>query len=84
MIDMASDLERVRQFVTSNFYIADGTELDDTTPLIEAGILDSTGVLELVTFIEDAFGIAVGDEELVPANFGSIHSLCAFIARRRG
>ncbi|HTR56293.1 MAG TPA: acyl carrier protein [Kofleriaceae bacterium] len=84
MIDSASDHERVRQFVTSNFYVPDGAKLDDTTPLIEAGILDSTGVLELVTFIESTFGIQVGDEELVPANFGSIQALCTFIGRKRG
>jgi acyl carrier protein len=83
MIDATSDKDRVRQFVTSNFYVTDAAALDDTTSFLDAGILDSTGVLELVAFVETAFGISVTDEELIPANFGSIKSLCAFIGRKR-
>jgi len=76
------EAQRLRQFVASNFYVP-GT-LDDSMSFLQHGILDSTGVLELVTFVEDEFGIAVADDELVPANFDSIAALSAFITRKRG
>jgi len=74
----------LREFVTKNFYIPPGTALDDTTSFLERGIIDSTGVLELVTFLEGHFGISVADDELVPANFDSLGALAAFIDRKRG
>ncbi len=74
----------LRQFVTSNFYVSDELVLDDTTSFLDQGILDSTGVLELVTFVEGKFGIAVQDDELVPANFDSLAALSAYVERKRG
>jgi acyl carrier protein len=74
---------QLREFVMTNFYIPAGTPLDDTTSFLDQGILDSTGVLELVTFIEGRFGIAVRDEELVPSNFDSLAALAAFVERKR-
>jgi acyl carrier protein len=73
----------LREFVTKNFYIPPGIPLHDTTSFLEQGILDSTGVLELVTFVEGRFGIAVRDEELVPSNFDSLAALAAFVERKR-
>ncbi len=73
----------LRQFVTSNFYVSDELVLDDTTSFLDQGILDSTGVLELVTFVEGKFGIAVQDDELVPANFDSLAALSAYVERKR-
>lgn len=75
---------QLRAFVVANFYVPSGTPLDDTTSFLEQGILDSTGVLELVTFVEGRFGIAVSDEELVPQNFDSLAALAAFVERKRG
>jgi acyl carrier protein len=76
--------QRIREFVSENFYVPDRQALDETTSFLRHGILDSTGVLELVTFVETEFGIAVAEEELVPENFDSIAALCAFISRKRG
>jgi len=73
----------LREFVIANFYVPPGMPLDETTSFLEQGIIDSTGVLELVTFIEDHFGIAVSDEDLVPANFDSLRALAAFVERMR-
>ena len=74
---------QLREFVTSNFYVPSTLPLDDTSSLLAQGIIDSTGVLELVSFVEDRFGISVQDEELVPANFDSLAALCAYVERKR-
>ena len=73
----------LREFVVANFYIPPGMRLDESTSFLEQGIIDSTGVLELVTFIEDRFGVAIRDEDLVPENFDSLGALAAFVDRMR-
>ena len=60
------------------------TPLADSQSLLEAGIVDSTGVLELVTFLESGFGIAVADAEIVPENLDSIGAIVAYVTRKRG
>jgi acyl carrier protein len=84
MIDPIPDTERLRAFIAANFYIPAGQRLDETTSFLAQGIIDSTGVLELVTFVEQEFGIAIGDDELVPSNFDSIAALSEFIRKKRG
>jgi acyl carrier protein len=56
----------------------------DDDSFLENGIIDSTGILELIGFIEEEFGIEVRDEDLVPDNFDSISRLCRYIAARNG
>ena len=73
---------RLREFVTTNFYIPADVKLDETTSFLERGIIDSTGVLELVSFVESSFGISVDDTELVPENFDSLAALSTFIGRK--
>jgi acyl carrier protein len=75
--------ERLRTFIAANFYIPSGQALDENTSFLEQGIIDSTGVLEIVTFVESEFGIAVSDEELLPANFDSLAALSTFIVRKQ-
>jgi acyl carrier protein len=74
---------RLREFVTTNFYIPPDLKLDDSTSFLDRGIIDSTGVLELVTFVESNFGIKIADDELVPANFDSLGALATFVERKR-
>tara|TARA_R110002072_G_scaffold145460_1_gene292025 strand:- start:183631 stop:183888 length:258 start_codon:yes stop_codon:yes gene_type:complete len=70
----------VREFVTDNFLFGrTNVSLDGDDSLLEEGLIDSTGVLELVTFIEDKFDVTVEDEELVPDNLDSINRLITFI-----
>jgi acyl carrier protein len=76
--------ERLREFVTTNFYVPADLELEDTTSFLDRGILDSTGVIELVAFVENQFGISVSDDELVPAHFDSLGALAGFIEKKRG
>jgi acyl carrier protein len=82
---MSDDVrKRLREFVAKNFYLADPASFDDKTSFLDRGIIDSTGVLELVTFVEDEYGFAVDDEDMVPANFDSIDALVAFVGRKKG
>jgi acyl carrier protein len=76
-------LARVRAFVASNFYLPDPAALADDASLLDHGVIDSTGVLELVTFVEDTFAIAVADDDMVPANFDSLAAIAAFVARKQ-
>jgi acyl carrier protein len=78
------DTTRLRAFITSNFYIPKDQPLDDTTSFLQHGILDSTGVLELVAFVEREYGITVTDQELLPTNFDSLAALAAYIRKKQG
>lgn len=76
--------ETLRQFITTNFYVPDPSALGDETSLLDQGIIDSTGVLELTAFLESKFGIQVADDELVPENLDSIAALVAYVGRKSG
>jgi acyl carrier protein len=76
--------EQVRAFVTSNFYVADPTSLVDGASLLDRGIIDSTGVLEVIFFIEENFGITVEDSEMLPENLDSIERIANFISSKKG
>jgi acyl carrier protein len=72
-------LESLKEFIIDNFLFGDGVNLTIDTPLFEKGIIDSTGVLELVSFIEDNFKVTVTDEELIQDNFSSLKSIEIFL-----
>ncbi|WP_336813292.1 acyl carrier protein [Bosea sp. MMO-172] len=75
--------DAVKAFVIENFLFGDTSNpLADTDSLIENGIIDSTGVLELVAFIEDRYGITVADADIMPANLDSLARITAFIASK--
>lgn len=75
--------ERIRHFIVENFYVAEETPFDDDTSLIGSGIVDSTGVLEVVAFLEQEVGIKVPDRDIVPANLDSVARIAAYAARAR-
>lgn len=75
--------EQVRAFVTTNFYVANPTALDNNASLLDQGIIDSTGVLEVIFFIEENFGITVEDSEMLPENLDSIDRIASFVARKK-
>jgi acyl carrier protein len=78
------DLQCIKSFVLKNFlFTDDANALSDSTSLIGEGIIDSTGILELVSYLEESFGIKVADEEMTPANFDSIQNIAAFVGRKR-
>jgi acyl carrier protein len=75
--------QRVRQFVLENFYVSDPAELADDSPLVTTGVVDSTGMLETMAFVETEFGIRIRDDETIPENLESIGRIAAFVARKR-
>ncbi len=70
---------KVREFVVENFLFGDGEALKYDTSFMEEGIIDSTGILELVFFIEETFGFSVEDDELIPENMDSLQNIARFI-----
>jgi acyl carrier protein len=77
--------EEIKGFIAQNFlFTSDAAALRDADSLLEKGIVDSTGILELVTHIEEKYGIKVLDQEMLPANLDSVDAIAGFIARKRG
>ena len=75
---------QIRQFIAENFLFSDnGFNLGDDVSFLDEGIIDSTGTLELVLFVEDTFSFEVGDDEIEPDNFDSVNKLAAYIARKQ-
>lgn len=74
--------EQIRSFLVSNFYVSDVKALLDDGSLLDQGIVDSTGVLEIIGFIEETFGITVEDSELLPENLDSIQGIEQYIIRK--
>ena len=75
------DTERkVREFIEANFLFRDDREaLAADESLLDAGLIDSTGILELVAFLEGEFAIRIADAEIVPQNLDSIGAIAAFV-----
>jgi acyl carrier protein len=72
----------IREFIVDRFLFGDGARLGDEDSLLEAGIIDSTGVLELINHLEERYGIKVKDEELLPENLDTIASISSYLARK--
>lgn len=77
-------LERsIRKFVLARFPLAHQRNVSNHESLLENGILDSLGILEVVTFVENEFQITVSDDELQPENFASIALMSAYVESKR-
>lgn len=74
--------QKVRAYIEDNFLMGGGKTLADGDSFMEHHVVDSTGFLELVTFIESAFGFRVEDEEMVPENLDSLDAIEAYVTRR--
>ena len=74
--------EKIRAFIVENFLFGKDEGLDDDASFLDGGIIDSTGILELVNFIEEEFNIRVLDDELVPENLDSIKNVVAYLERK--
>ncbi len=75
---------KIREFIINNFLFGDANGLKDDTSFLDEGIIDSTGVLELVTFLEESFDIQVDDEELIPENLDSIDNVSSYLNGKIG
>jgi len=72
----------IRSFIIENFLFGDDNGLKDETSFLDEGIIDSTGVLELVTYLEEEFEIEVEDEELIPENLDSISNIAVYLEEK--
>ncbi len=77
MVENSTIAERIRWFLIQQFPAT--RNVGNEEPLLKNGLIDSLGILEVVTFLERQFGFTVTDEELLPENFESIHSLSNFV-----
>jgi acyl carrier protein len=75
--------QEIRRFIVDNFLFGEeDSKLGNGDSFLQQGIIDSTGVLELVAFLEEKYGIQIKDEELIPANLDSVNDLIRFIDRK--
>ncbi len=80
---MIDNISKIREFIFENFlFDAKKDALQNENSFLEQGILDSTGVLELVDWLEEEFDITVEDEELIPENLDSVQLLSTFISKK--
>lgn len=79
MADIATEL---RRFLANKFLLGEDGAYSDDDSLVDAGIIDSMGVLELIAHLEELYRIKVDDVELVPENLDSISRICAFLEKK--
>ena len=79
---MSETRDKIREFIIENFLFGNDQSLNDDISFLDEGIIDSTGILELVSFLEEAFDISVEDEEIVPENLDSIKNVVAYLERK--
>ena len=82
-MDLKELEQQIRAFVLSNFYVADEASVTNRSSLLEQGVVDSTGVLEIISFIETTCGVTVEDDEMLPENLGSIDCIARFVLRKQ-
>jgi acyl carrier protein len=75
--------ETMRQFIIENFLFGEDEGLQKDTSFLENGIIDSTGILELVAFLEETYDITVEDEELIPENLDSIGNVVQYLGKKQ-
>jgi acyl carrier protein len=81
---MSDVKQKIRTFIVENYLFGDDEGLEDNTSFLDEGIVDSTGILELIGYISDEFDIHVEDDEMVPENLDSLNNVSAYIARKVG
>lgn len=74
---------KIRAYVADNFLFGDGASLKNDDSFLDKGIIDSTGILEIILFLEEEFAIKVADNEMLPENLDSISNIVRFIERRK-
>jgi acyl carrier protein len=83
MNDANSVKASIRGFIVKKFPVAKKRAMSDDLQLLESGVIDSMGILEVVTFLEQAFTIQLADEELTPENFANINCMASFVEEKR-
>ena len=75
--------DTIRSFVHQRFPMAVTAEVGDDESLLDSGIVDSLGILDMVAFLEETFDVQIGDDDLNPENFDSVQSIASFVDSRR-
>ena len=74
----------IKKFIAKNFLFSDDTSVvRDDQSLMSSGTLDSTGILELIMFVEENFAVKIPDEDMLPENFDSVNAIAAYIERKK-
>ena len=74
---------KLRDFILENYLFSDDqSALDNDDSFMDKGIIDSTGILEVIHFLEDDFGIKIEDEEMIPENLDSVNNIVSFVAKK--
>ncbi len=73
----------VREFVRESFYVTDDAELTENVSLIDSGIVDSTGMMDIILFLESRYAISIEDHETTPENLETISRIASFVARKQ-
>lgn len=76
------NIDKVRTFIVDNFLFGDSSSLKDDASLLQERIVDSTGVLEIITFLEEEFSIKIDDDELLPENLDTLYNIDTFLKRK--
>ncbi len=74
--------ERIRAFIAANFFLSDDDRLDDDDSLLQAGIVDSMGIVDIVAFLESEFDIHIARNEVTAANLDSVGRIASFVERK--
>lgn len=77
-----SQIKAVKEFIIENFLFGEEEQLKLDTDFFEKGIIDSTGVIEIVSFLEETFNVSVEDDELIPENLSSLNNIDAFLKKK--
>ena len=76
------NIDKVRKFIVETFLFGDGLSLKDDSSFLQERIVDSTGILEIITFLEEQFSIKIEDDELLPENLDTLNNIDAFLKRK--
>src|SRR3954470_2189741 len=84
LTDMTEQSARIRRYITENFlYMRPDYQFTDDDALLGKGIIDSLGVMELISFVEEEFGVAVADTDITEQNLGSVNAVSRYVASKR-
>ena len=75
-------ISKIRGFIVNNFLFGDGSYLKDDTSFLEERIIDSTGILQIIAFIEEEFAIKINDDEILPENLDSLRNITVFLNKK--
>jgi acyl carrier protein len=75
--------QEIHNYIVDKILFDNGEKIDEDLSFQESGILDSTGFLELITFVEEKFGVEVSDRELIPENFDTLRKISGFVQSKR-